>query len=363
MVIPSIEVASFLQAALECSVFVSPREPGLTFDEVVEVGKRVGYQQGEIGDAMRSVTTQYFGKPLMQPNWEHSHLDLFSWVDDPELRNLEAFDFVFEEFNRTVRSEGAAKAKLEREVIVERAAQRNINRHDVEVAISILLLTKQLTETNKLLWRTHGGIYEPLPSKQQKTTKMPRAQRARAFPHVKDVIERRSDGRPSKSEPLDAFAEALTVLGYGAFRLWWKQTVNELNRSDAATLSVAICVLSASLVEGALTFIVKHAQALQLGVFKSKTFEGEPRTWRIDELVASAARGGDSAVLDSKLEARAKSLIVSRQRIHAGRMLSDHPQGPPDLRPEAAREARETADAVVRAVLDWLEKYPGSGGS
>ena len=122
MVIPSIEVASFLQAALECSVFVSPREPGLTFDEVVEVGKRVGYQQGEIGDAMRSVTTQYFGKPLMQPNWEHSHLDLFSWVDDPELRNLEAFDFVFEEFNRTVRSEGAAKAKLEREVIVERAA-------------------------------------------------------------------------------------------------------------------------------------------------------------------------------------------------------------------------------------------------
>ncbi len=35
-------------------------------------------------------------------------------------------------------------------------------------------------------------------------------------------------------------------------------------------------------------------------------------------------------------------------------MLSLHPHGPPDLRPEEAREAKAIAELVVRNVLDWL---------
>jgi len=39
-------------------------------------------------------------------------------------------------------------------------------------------------------------------------------------------------------------------------------------------------------------------------------------------------------------------------------MLSEFPGGPSDLRPEEARDAKSTADLVVRRVLDWLQKYP-----
>jgi hypothetical protein len=53
---------------------------------------------------------------------------------------------VYEEFNRLIRSEGAGKAKFERNVVVERAVAKNIRQHDVEVAITIMLLTEQLTE-------------------------------------------------------------------------------------------------------------------------------------------------------------------------------------------------------------------------
>jgi site-specific recombinase XerD len=74
------------------------------------------------------------------------------------------------------------------------------------------------------------------------------------------------------------------------------------------------------------------------------------------DLVASAASGGPDAVLDLQTKARAETLIGTRQRIHAGRMLSDYPSGPPDLRPDEARDARGTAEQVVRAVLDWLGK-------
>src|ERR1019366_4992484 len=97
---------------------------------------------------------------------------------------------------------------------------------------------------------------------------------------------------------------------------------------------------------------------LDLGVFRSGDFDKEPRAWSINALVASAASGGQSAILDAAAKARAESLCRTRQRIHAGRMLSDHPSGVPDLRPEEARDAKATAELVVRRVLDWLLTYP-----
>ena len=68
--------------------------------------------------------------------------------------------------------------------------------------------------------------------------------------------------------------------------------------------------------------------------------------------------GGAAAILNPTVKLRAERLIVIRQRVHAGRMLSEFPGGPPDLRPEEAREARETAEIVVRSVLDWLSHHP-----
>jgi hypothetical protein len=64
--------------------------------------------------------------------------------------------------------------------------------------------------------------------------------------------------------------------------------------------------------------------------------------------------------LDRQTKNLADGLILTRQRIHAGRMLSEFPRGMPDLRPEEAREARAVAERVVRQVLDWLDRYPAA---
>ena len=45
------EIIKFLEAAVECSVFLNPTEPGLSYEEILEVGKRAGFQAGEVGDA------------------------------------------------------------------------------------------------------------------------------------------------------------------------------------------------------------------------------------------------------------------------------------------------------------------------
>ena len=180
-------------------------------------------------------------------------------------------------------------------------------------------------------------------------------------PIVRDVIDRRTDGRPTHAEPLDAFGAQLQSLGYGKFRLWWTQTTAELNQTSAQSSPISETVLSAAIVEAVLTFVVKHARSLNLGVFASTNFDGSPRTWKLDDLVASATSGRDSAILDATLRQRAEGLMRARQRIHAGRMLEDFPAGVPDLRPEEARDARTTAELVVRRVLDWLERYPPGG--
>ena len=353
------EIISFLKTALECSILVAPVDPGLTFDEICEVGKRAGYQEGEIGDALRYVTTRYFGEKRLLPDADTTTSWVFFFREEPDFRNFQAFDFVVGELNALTKAVGSAHALIDRSVMVERAIAEGISRHDIEVAITYQVMSKTLTEKDSILRLAHGGP-AGLPSQQlnsQRTT-VRKPHRSRAFPIVKDVIERRNDQRPKFVEPFDAFAEELEKLGYGGFRLWWKQTVAELCQGNPNSTPVSILILSAALVEGALTFVVKHARNKGLGVFQSKDFDRAPRAWKLDDLVASAASGSDSAILTQQLKARTEILIYSRQRIHAGRMLADFPAGPLDLRPEEARDAKATSELVVRSVLDWLGKYP-----
>jgi hypothetical protein len=181
--------------------------------------------------------------------------------------------------------------------------------------------------------------------------------REKAYFAVKDIIERRTDGRAPHAEPLDAFGECLESLGYRHFKLWWSQLVSQLRQSDPETVPVAVLVLAAALVEGALVFVAQRGRALNVGVFGSSTFEKEkPFQWKIDDLINGAAAGGTNAILGNSDRHRADSLAKARQRIHAGRMLLEFPQGVPDLRPEEARDAKAVADLVVSRILVWLEK-------
>jgi hypothetical protein len=362
----NLELKNFLLAAIECSVFLDPSDPGLTYDEILEVGQKTEYQAGEIGDAIHHALTageitqgsKFLLDDRLTGSWQ------FLFKEEPDFRNFDAFDFVVAELNARGRALGADRAFLERSLVVERANQKGISGHDIQLAITYQLMAGMLTEKDGILRFPHNqGTRSLLPSEQLRSSPHPvmkRPLRARAHPIVKDVIERRTDRRPKHVEAFDAFAEELNRLGYGPFRLWWKQLVAELRYGDAHFAPVSVLVLAAALVEGALTFVVAHARTNHLGVFQSKDFDGEPRTWKIDRLVASACSGSDFAILDPQIRGRTEMLLESRQRIHAGRMLEQFPAGPPDIRPEEARDAKTTADLVVRRVLDWLQRYPPS---
>lgn len=355
-------IERLLKAALECSIYISPTNPGLTYDELLECGRMVDLQPGEIGDTLREVTTIYIGARYILPD----PTKIIGWVapnilEEPEYRNIAAFDFWSTSMAESARVNGAARARLDRDVIIARAEAQHISKHDMEVALAVELLCGHLIVKNDTIVPAPGRLAWPLLSQQMDGgigARRYNESRAKVYPIVKDIIGRRTDGRPRYVEAMDAFTERLDTLGYGHFKLWWTQLVSQLRQSDPETTPVSVLILAAALVEGALTFVVKHGRSLGVGVFGSKTFDENPQRWKLDDLVNGAGAGQTAAILDNRDRTRAEMLIRSRQRIHAGRMLSDFPGGAPDLRPEEAREAKAVADLVVRRVLDWLEKHP-----
>src|SRR5216683_6000438 len=161
------EIITFLKAALECSVFLDPTDPGLSYEEILEIGRRVGWQPGEIGDALQYTTTQFFGSKRMLPDRN----TLASWVflshEDPEYRNFDAFDFVVSELNARARADGAANARLERSLVVERAIAKGIPQRDIEVAITYQVMVNMLTEKDGVLGFPHKNGVRGLPSEQK----------------------------------------------------------------------------------------------------------------------------------------------------------------------------------------------------
>ena len=251
---------------------------------------------------------------------------------------------------------------MNRNVLAERAQIAGITRNDTEVAVTIMVLQDQLKEDAGVLsprWKVaNAGPTCAERQAQAKPALRRNEHRARAYQIVRDVVARRDDGRAAHAEPLDAFADTLSKLGDPAFRMWWTQTVGELRRTDPATSPMSATVLSAALVEAALTFTVRHARATGTGAFPSRTFDDGPRTWGLDDLTSGAAAGSANAILDGTARNRAVELARLRQRIHVGRLLEESVGRVPDLRPEEARAARETAELVVRRIMDWLERHP-----
>lgn len=124
---------------------------------------------------------------------------------------------------------------------------------------------------------------------------------------------------------------------------WKRRAVSKVlwRRSGyTQTPAVSVTVPTAALGEGSLAFVVKHAKSLNLEPTGSKTFDGPATNWGIGDLVTSVATGRDVAILDTLTRQRAEGLIMTRQRIHAGRMFSDFPGGPSDLKPEEATDAK-----------------------
>lgn len=195
-------VTRFLQAALECSIYVSPTEPGLIYEELVEAGKQAEFLPGEINDAIPYVTTRTFGggsKRLLPNRNLLPLLMMFIPPQEPDYRNPQAFEFVFAQLKQSVRMHGVGNAKVERSVMMDLAAAQQLPKLDIEVAIAIMTMNEILIEEDHSVRFAPGKDSYGSPAQQLATpvriAPIRKETLARVYPIVKDIVERRTHAR------------------------------------------------------------------------------------------------------------------------------------------------------------------------
>lgn len=364
------EISDFIVSALDASILVSPRDHGLSVDEIIEIGGRVGFRRGEIVDTIN--------KSQIPRNWAASRICYegrgarklstdFNHEMEPEHRDFASFEFVRAELQRLAAEFGESEAHISRDVLVERGVQKGMKRNALEVATTVTVLDEIFEEKDGVIRHARGRLNWVLPSKQMESRHLLKGWKSadrwmgRVYTIVQDVISRRTDGRPVAANPLDAFEDQLRSLGHERFRAWWVQKRQELLTLEPTLYPVSVTVISAALAEAALSFVVPRAKAV--GLMKLVD-PAKPREWRFVNLI-KGAKSSDPAVipiLDERAAQRCLDLNDARQRIHAGFLIDSAQTGPiPDLKPEQARDALQTTDLLVRKILDWLAQQLPSG--
>jgi hypothetical protein len=126
-------VSALLRAILEASIYHAPTDPGLSSAELLEDGRRIGLQAGEISDAIPQVATPHFSghnARLMPNHTVTTWLMHFVPTQEPDYRNPKAFEFVLEQLHACARAYGVKNARLERSVVVERALAAGLCRSE-----------------------------------------------------------------------------------------------------------------------------------------------------------------------------------------------------------------------------------------
>lgn len=358
------EVAKFVQAAIECSYLLAPKQPGLTLEELVQVGAQLGFKRGEVEDNLGHRPRANDSAPIRfgLDDGATGVLEDFLWPIENDQRDPRAFDFVRRELDGIAREVGFAGAALARTTLVHRGMAKGIDETALEAAVTILRLTEFISiDETGVVRPAHGkGLY-PL-ALDQVRNRSRHEPIVRRWPRptieaVRDVIERRSATLPASRDPVAALEHELVALGYPQFRVWWAQQVSELAILGDAQTPTAVTVLCAALCEGALVFVVDRAQALGLTLTSRSIERGKHSSWKFDDLAGSAQRGTDP-VLDADTYNRVHRLNGLRQRIHAGRLIAEPGRMTYDARPEEAAFARETLSLVARRVVDWVRRNP-----
>ena len=273
---PIIQAAAVVQNVLVASIFASPDDHGLTLGELLEAGAIAGLREGELRDALRSSAHGIERSPNGRYGLGSVTQMLAIFFGQPapgDPRNLEAFDFVWCQFRELDRDAGAGKGKVDKDVLLHRAASDGLDEHDVRVALAIYTLTNDISVHGTTLRSNKASGWGQSPreelAREASPGTIPFKGAADFIGTVADIISRRTDGRVSSAEPVRAFPEALESLGLPGLVRWWKSIAAELRVADPQTSPTTVIVLSAALAEAALCSLLERAKTTGTSMAKS----------------------------------------------------------------------------------------------
>lgn len=352
----------FIVNAIKASLFVNPDEYGLTLEELTELGARHDVRRGELEDALRfqraHVDSGSDGRYRLSGAYMMD-LAMFLGTLNGDPRNVDAFDFVWKTFHELNREFGDTKGRISRPALINQGTQAGIKEQDLQVAIGIYVAFGRMQQDGDVLhsFGTSGGESPKSESARARISINMNAGVTELLGEVRDIIFRRTDGRAAFAEPIPAFGSVLDDLRVSGLKAWWNGVSAEYRRSDEQVSPTTVIVLGAALVEAALCAVIARVNVVG-GTMPNLSSQSDPKNWKLQTLVKEAKKGNEP-IFDGGLGDRAERLNDLRQRIHAGRFwMPGAPANGFDLRPEEAREARETVDRALRAVLNWVQAHP-----
>jgi hypothetical protein len=93
---------------------------------------------------------QSWGRPYIAPTPNPFWCD-FHLRDDPDLRNVDAFDFVCKQLQGIARTQGSNHAQIERSVLVERGVAAGLARNDIEASITVMILGEHCNAKDSII--------------------------------------------------------------------------------------------------------------------------------------------------------------------------------------------------------------------
>ena len=194
-------IEQLIRGALVATLFVRPRDPGLTDEEILEVGRMAGYEPGEIRDGIsRVIPARRWDDPKLMLEQGSSFMGIsdfnFEWPNEP--RQVKAFEITRRELQGLARAEGAA-ASIDRDALVARCVPHGVRAEDADVAIAGLAFDGILQIHDNQVSHTPGKHTWVLPSEQLASREKhdigftPNVRVGQVLPFVREVIAHRGD--------------------------------------------------------------------------------------------------------------------------------------------------------------------------
>jgi len=192
------------------SLFVVPRRPGLTRDEIEAIALEAGYGRGELQDALDEFLDRfqdihvgaggrywYHADPAIGPTMD-VELVYFLHRDKHDPRNVLAFDFLYEYFAELAKHGGKDAAIATESQIVAAGVRRGLSEHDVLVAIGALGTDPALLRREGEAWRASASLFTATRPGSQQHRLMDRSNSKyeTAVPLIRKVLTRRDAFAP-----------------------------------------------------------------------------------------------------------------------------------------------------------------------
>ena len=353
-------ISAFINAALESSVFLDPRSPGLTAREVLEATKQAGFEKNESLSALQELTAfqeeEYERNLLPHPQMRTMWVNFAVW-QAPEHRNILAFDFIHKELVSLVRSVGFNNAWVQRDALVDRAISASIPRVDIEAAITLWVINEYIFKKGELLRLAEHRLHQILPTEEYEVGDgrlIPSEARQQAHAIVRDIVRCRVGRLSNSLEPLQAFESVLTQYESNSLKLWWEQALAEINALKATPAPLSISILCAALSAEALRVYVRLASSSEPADSSISTAVST-NCLSFKQLIDTAAQG-ERAIIDKETKQRALNLSDAGQ---CAQFSDSSIQTTPELMALIKRQAEAaiaTTELLVRSVLAWVEK-------